>query len=237
MRSLAAVLALAAARAAPLELLNVSFRNALSPFLPPNASSTYDSTVCMNPMLVKAGGEWRLFYAGADNNLTHRIALATAPVDGPTPRDAVWTRRGVVVGTGAPGSFNSEWSVLPLVHRFGSTWHLYFTGRSKSCPYTNATGLQTFWGIGLATSSDGVHFTARPDPIILGNETRQWPHNFGIAGGGSIVEEVRGGVTVYRLYYTLAVGSSSPDVKVGNCRPTAYSRVPRNFVHTNGMPN
>jgi hypothetical protein len=39
------------------------------------------------------------------------------------------------------------------VHKFGGVWHLYFTGRSTACPYTNATGLQSFWGIGLATST------------------------------------------------------------------------------------
>ena len=119
--------------------------------------------------------------------------------------------------------------MLPLAHHFGSTWHLYFTGQSTSCPYTNKTGLQTFWGIGLATSSDGIHFTTKKDPIILGNETKAYPSNFGIAGGGSIVEEHRPAVltnhtegggdeeegrTAYRLYYTLAVGSTSPNVKV-----------------------
>jgi len=199
-----------------LGLLNVSFLNAPTPVLPPNRSSSFDSTVCMNPMLVQADGEWRLFYAGADNASTHRVALATAPVEGPTPADAVWTRRGVVVDTGAPGSFNSKWSVLPLVHKFGATWHLYFTGRSTECPYTNKTGLQTFWGIGLATSADGVHYEARREPVILGNATREYPDNFGVAGGGSIVEEPRGNGAppLYRMYYTLAVGSTSPDVKV-----------------------
>ena len=199
---------------AALSLLNVSFQNALAAALPPNRSSDFDSAVLMNPMLLQVEGSWRLFYAGADANYTHRIALATAPVNGATPRDATWTRRGVVVDHGAPGSFNSEWSVLPLVHKFGETWHLYFTGRSTTCPYTNKTGLQDFWGIGLATSTDGLHFTPRPDPIILGNATRAYPTNFGIAGGGSIVEEQRGGRLVYRMYYTLAVGSTSPDVKV-----------------------
>ena len=196
-------------------LLRVSFANAAVPTLPPNRSSAFDSAVCMNPNIVKAGNQWRLFYAGADANYTHRIALATAPVEGPTPMHAKWTRHGVVVDVGAPGSFNSIWSVLPLVHRFGDTWHLYFTGRSTACPYTNQSGLQTFWGIGLATSTDGVHFTPHKDPVILGNETRDFPNNFGIAGGGSIVEDVQPDSTVvYRQFYTLAVGHTDPDVKV-----------------------
>jgi hypothetical protein len=196
-------------------LLNVSFRNAPMPSLPPNVSSAFDSTVCMNPFILRVDDEWRLYYAGADNKSVHRIALATAPVKGPTPKDAQWVRRGVVLDHGAPDTFNSIWSVLPLVHKFGSTWHLYFTGRSTSCPYTNKTGLQTFWGVGLATSADGIHFTARKEPVMLGNETPQYPNNYGIAGGGSIVEDRQAdGSVLYRQYYTLAVGSTSPDVKV-----------------------
>jgi hypothetical protein len=169
----------------------------------------------MNPFILRVDTEWRLFYAGADNSSVHRIVLATAPVKGPTPKDAQWVRRGIVVDHGTPGTFNSIWSVLPLVHKFGSTWHLYFTGRSTSCPFTNKTGLQSFWGIGLATSTDGIHFTARKDPVMLGNETREYPKNYGIAGGGSIIEDHQmDGTVLYRQYYTLAVGSTSPDVKV-----------------------
>jgi hypothetical protein len=78
----------------------------------------------MNPNIVRVGDEWRLCYAGADNRSIHRIALATAPVRGPTPLGATWTRRGVVVDHGEPGTFNSVWSVLPLVHKFGDTWHM-----------------------------------------------------------------------------------------------------------------
>ena len=195
-------------------LLSLSFKNAASPFLPPNRSSTYDSSVCMNPNIVQVDDEWRLYYAGADHRSIHRIALATAPVTAPTPANAVWSRRGVVLGNGEPGSFNSDWSVLPMVKKIGAVWHLYFTGRSSSgCPYTNRTGLQSFWGIGLATSTDGLHFKLYSrDPIILGNATKEYPDNYGIAGGGSLIEDtVHGG---YRLYYTLAVGSTSHDVKV-----------------------
>ena len=108
--TLVALKSLAAAAPPQLKLLNVSFENALHPFLPPNSSSAYDSTVCMNPMIVKVDEEWRLYYAGADNSSKHRIALATAPVTGPTPLNAQWTRRGVVIDHGEPGSFNSEWS-------------------------------------------------------------------------------------------------------------------------------
>jgi hypothetical protein len=202
----------------PLPLLNTSFTNAPHAILRPNRTSNFDSTVLMNPNIVRVGNQWRLFYAGADNKSTHRIALATAPVEGPTPINASWTRRGVVVDVGKPHSFNSRWSVLPLCHKFGDKWHLYFSGRSDSCPYgkgSNRTGLQLFWGIGLATSDDGIHFVPRANPVIMGNETAEYPDNFGVAGGGSIIEDLQpDGSVVYRQFYTLAVGHTDPDIHV-----------------------
>lgn len=122
------------------------------------------------------------------------------------------------MGVGPPGSFNDRWSVLPLLHRVGPLWHLYFSGQSsRQCPFskTNQTGLQMFWGIGVATSTDGVVFTPRPTPVIYGNETAEYPENWGVAGGGSIIEDVDfNGRVSYRQYYTLAVGHTSPDIKV-----------------------
>lgn len=117
---IAAAAALAAATAGGLAvtpaqqppLLGLHFVNAPAPILPPIRNSTFDSTVCMNPYVIKVGAEWRLYYAGADTNGTHRICLATSPVT-PTgaalPQvDANWTRHGVILGTGVEGSFNSE---------------------------------------------------------------------------------------------------------------------------------
>ena len=222
----------------PPPLLALSFKNAAAPTLPPVKNSTYDSTVCMNPFLTLSddGKEWRLYYAGADNERTHRIALATAPVvqGTRTPRGATWTRQGVVLNNGTVGSFNSIWSVLPLVHKFGNVWHMYFTGRSTSCPYTNATGvLQTFWGIGLATSHDGIHFTQRADPVMLGNETKEYPHNYGVAGGGTIIEDAQGdGSVIYRQYYTLAVGGS-PGVTEGQRKLCAVAHSKDGVVWSN----
>ena len=120
------------------KLLDVQFRNAAEPFLPPVEGSAYDSTVCMNPFLTQVGDEWRLYYAGADSSSVHRIALATAPVapGSTTPGvGAKWTRKGVVLNNGEAGSFNSLWSVLPLVHKFGNVWHMYVGNRNR--PYRN----------------------------------------------------------------------------------------------------
>lgn len=64
------------------------------------------------------------------------------------------------------------------------------------------------------------------DPVIYGNETKEYPQNFGIAGGGTILEdEQHDGSIIYRQYYTLAIGGS-PGVPVGQRKlcAVAHSR-------------
>ena len=179
-------------------------RDTANPILPPGDPGTHDATRCMNPWAIIVDDELRLYYSGGDDNGNQRICLATAPADRPTEL----TRQGVVLELGQPGCFDSLWCVLPLVRKFGDTWHLYYTGRDDS-----PTGLQSFWGIGLATSSDGLTFERQSSfPIITGNQTARFPDNKGIAGGGTIVEDTRtDGSTTYRLYYTLATGTPDPD--------------------------
>ncbi|MEE2753730.1 MAG: hypothetical protein VX910_07080, partial [Candidatus Latescibacterota bacterium] len=109
-------------------------------------------------------------------------------------------------------NFDSRWCVLPLVKKFGDLWHLYYTGRDDS-----PTGLQSFWGMGLATSDDGIHFKKySPFPIITGNQTERFSMNKGIAGGGTIIEDKNTNETTnYRMYYTLATGTPDPnDIRV-----------------------
>ena len=100
--------------------------------------------------------------------------------------------------------------MLPLVYRFGNSWHLYWSGRKKNL----SGGLQAFPGIGLATSTDGIHFNKYSDkPVITGDQTIEFPNNRGIAGGGTILEdEASDGTVIYRQYYTLAVGKTNSNM-------------------------
>jgi hypothetical protein len=161
----------------------------------------------MNPFVLRDGETYHLFYAGADADGHRRICRATAPVADITQ----WTRHGVVLDLGAPGTFCANWCVVPLVHKFGDRWHLYFSGNSGG-----PGGLQAFPGIGLAVSDDGLHFTHyRDTPIITGDQTADFPNNRGIAGGGTILEDRQADGTLrYRMYYTLAVGTPSTDMRV-----------------------
>lgn len=182
-------------------------RDPNNPVLPPIASLKNECTCCMNPYVVRADSNYRLFYAGADKDGHRRICMATAPVNDPT----CWTRYGIVMDLGEQGKFDASWCVLPLVHRFRHRWHLYWSGFEGS-----NRGLQSFPGIGLAFSDDGIHFERySDDAVITGDQTPDFPRNRGVAGGGTIIEDVLpDGSIRYRMYYTLATGATNSDVHV-----------------------
>jgi predicted GH43/DUF377 family glycosyl hydrolase len=176
-------------------------RDPRNPIFPPNPENAYDATCCMNPCVVRVGDELRLYYAGGDREGHRRICLATAPVEAPTR----FTQHGVIVDLGAPGSFNAHWCVLPNVIQINGKWHLYFSGHEGT-----KHGLQSFPGIGLAISDDGCHFEIYSDaPVVTGDQTAEYPRNRGIAGGSVIAVG-----SIYRMYYTLAVGTPDADVRV-----------------------
>ena len=182
-------------------------RDPANPVVAPDPSLPEESTRCMNPFVIRVDDTYRLFYSGGDPDGHQRICVAMASVDRPTD----WKRHGVVLDLGEPEAFDANWCVLPCLHRFGDRLHLYYTGNDGT-----AKGLQSFRGIGLAVSEDGVHFERRSsEPVITGDQVSEYPENRGIAGGGTILEDrlVDGSVR-YRMYYTLAVGVPSDDVRV-----------------------
>ena len=180
-------------------------RDPRNPVLRPGSED--DCSRCMNPFALRVGDQLRLYYSGGDARGCQRLCLATSPVGRPTE----FTRQGAILGLGADGAFDAHWCVLPCVHRFGDRWHLYYSGHEGS-----DLGLQSFPGIGLAVSEDGLHFERHStQPLITGDRTPQFPSNRGIAGGGTILQDrLPDGTTRYRMYYTLAVGTRSDDVRI-----------------------
>ncbi len=161
----------------------------------------------MNPFVVQVGNEYRMYYSGGDAQGHHRICLATSSIDRPTE----FKRHGVVLGLGGNGAFDAHWLALPCVHRFGDRWHLYYSGHEGT-----DLGLQSFPGIGLAVSDDGIHFERHSsEPVITGDQTVEFPNNRGVAGGGTVLEDAMPNGTVrYRMYYTLSIGKKNPDVRI-----------------------
>ncbi len=78
----------------------------------------------MNPFVVNAGGEYRLYYSGGDADNTQRLCLATTDADRPSQ----FNRHGVILDVGAPHAFDAHWCVLPCLHHIGGKWHLYYCG-------------------------------------------------------------------------------------------------------------
>jgi predicted GH43/DUF377 family glycosyl hydrolase len=181
-----------------------------NPVLPPGGGD-FDVSCCMNPYVLRMGDEYYLFYAGGDREQTRRICLATAPVSDVTK----WQRHGPLFDVGGKGAFDETWCVIPCVHRIGGKWHLYYTGRSSG-----PGGLQAFNGIGLAVSDDLKTWKKHgTEPILKGDGFPDWPDNKGIAGAGRVLELPQAdGRTLYRMYYTLATGSSSKDLFVDQAK-------------------
>jgi predicted GH43/DUF377 family glycosyl hydrolase len=190
-----------------------------NPILAPDPASEIDNCSCMNPFVIRVDDEYRLFYSGGSDKRTYqRICLATSTIDDPL----CFERRGVVLDIGLPGSFNSRWCVLPYVKRFGSKWHLYYSGMDDQ-----RRGLPSFRGIGLALSNDGLHFEPLSiEPIITGDQTPDFPHNKGIAGGGLILEDtLPDGRVLYRMYYTITNGTGNLDLSLpDDLKRTAHEK-------------
>lgn len=183
-------------------------RHAANPVFPPG-DNDFDNEACMNPFVLRVGDEYWMYYAGGAN-LGRRICLAIAPVDDVT----TWRRLGPLFENGTGAAFDSFWCVLPCVHRIGNKWHMYYSGRDHT-----SNGLQSFWGIGLATSDDLLHWTKySPEPILLGDGIAEATGNKGIAGGGRIVEFQDGARVLYRMFYTLAIGTNNPDLLVDQAK-------------------
>jgi hypothetical protein len=191
-------------------------RDPRNPVLPPGPAD-FDVKACMNPFVVRNGEEYYLFYAGGGKDGKRRICLAVCPVDNPS----AWQRLGPIFDVGTGEDFDASWCVLPLVHRFGDKWHLYYTGRNPKL----GKGLQCFTGIGLATSTDLRNWTkSSTEPVLRGDGFPQWPDNTGVAGGGSLVEIPQpDGRILYRLYYTLPTGAASPDVKIDQAKQSVVA--------------
>ncbi len=191
-------------------------RSQWNPILPPG-DDWFDVSCCMNPFVVKHDDDYWMYYAGGDADGRKRICLAIAHKDNLTN----WQRRGPLFEPGGKDTFDERWCVLPTVHKFGDTWHLYYTGRSAK----QGAGLQSFWGMGLAQSKDGQHWERYSDePLLSGTFFPQFPQNKAIAGGGPIIEIPQpDGRILYRMYYTLPTGTPSDDILVDQAKRAVVS--------------
>ncbi|AXI03766.1 glycoside hydrolase family 130 protein [Aquirhabdus parva] len=121
-------------------------------------SMHFISTVTIN------GTIWA-YYIKGDGNGKMGVGLAKS-TDGVTFAD-----QGVVLQAGAAGAWDDRMASFPGIWYDNGTFYLVYEGAGQS---TSSPG-----DIGLATSSDGVHFTKNSTPILYHNQTGWEAANIG----------------------------------------------------------
>ncbi|HEX5129361.1 MAG TPA: hypothetical protein VFV90_06425 [Usitatibacter sp.] len=174
-----------------------------------------------DPTVIKEGDVYRMWLSGGDPSDMSRIKVeiyhATSS-DGlkwkidPQP----------VVRVGAPGTWDDLRIETPSVVKVGATYHLYYTGM-------NAEGVKNSTSsVGHATSTDGIHWTKDPVPVVVAQgDSQRW--GFRGAGEPGAVYDPRTG-TIY-LYY-LGMRMSADGKENGHIGVLlARSRDGRKFTH------
>jgi predicted GH43/DUF377 family glycosyl hydrolase len=110
--------------------------------LGPLAGSAGETAAVQSPSVVRTPSGFRMYYAGTSDFSSTRIFMASSP-DGTT-----WTRQGIVLDLGAPGSGEEQSVGYPDVVYNGSQYTMWYSGSSGS-------GYSIF----LATSADGMNWT------------------------------------------------------------------------------
>lgn len=117
-----------------------------------------------DPSVLKHDGLYWMYYTRAAGELLDTIHLATSK-DGVT-----WEEKGEVLGPGEKGSFDSLHVARPSVLFDEGLFKLWYDGRKDLPPGTNIKGLPTSPDsqrfVGYATSTDGIHFQRRPEPVF-----------------------------------------------------------------------
>lgn len=120
------------------------------------ASGAWDDNLIHHPVVIKHNGTYYLFYSGvqAPSGLRHQIGLATSP-DGIT-----WTKEATnpVIPYGSVGSWDQTYVRPSNPVLIYGVWYMWYWGNDSNV--TNA--------IGLATSTDLVHWTKQGRVLELG---------------------------------------------------------------------
>ncbi len=176
---------------------------------------SWDTTLG-NPHVLYDGGVYRMWYAG-NGPLAIRIGYATSPDGVSWTRAAPWP---VFNGTMA-------WDLAavstPAVVQVGSNFLLYFSGHSGTYSYS----------MGLATSTDGMHWTEDPGNPLL---TPHLPWESYRVHPSGVIADASG----FKLYYTGASGvGGEHDTAIGYATSfdgRTWTEDPSNPILTWGPP-
>lgn len=101
------------------------------------------------------GREWKMWYAGSDNVTTSIIYAYSS--DGIS-----WTKYGIVLNAGAPGTWSSHGAVPGSIYKDGSTYYLFVGGMSFTGPVRHWTG-----GVYTFTDPEGVYTAEASNPTLM----------------------------------------------------------------------
>jgi hypothetical protein len=124
-----------------------------NPVLAPSTSS-WDNGLIASPSVIKVGDTYMMYYEGQDKTTyTWHIGLATS-TDGVT-----WTKSASnpVLSPGASDKWDEFEVRYPSVHYDGSTYRMWYWGRSD---------IDDIARIGLATSTNGIAWTKYASPVL-----------------------------------------------------------------------
>jgi Beta-fructosidases (levanase/invertase) len=168
--------------ASSLDGYNWSYRDTI-PSLSPGASS-WEAYEVDPGAVIKDQNGYKMYYSGESNNGVWAIGLATSP-DGRN-----WTKVDGPILTGTSGW---EYSIsVSDVIKIGSAYYLYYNAVTSSYYYAAS--------IGLAVSTDGIHFTKYAGNPVL-TKSQGWEGN-GVDCGTVIYDE-----GVYKMVYQNIFGS------------------------------
>ena len=127
------------------------------------------------PTALLDGGQYRIWWCSqlpgvgvpGDDVLT----ASAGSLNGPYPE-------GVAVLHGSGDGFDAVHTCDPSVIRVNGIYYMYYTGAAADAPFGNA--------IGLATSSDGVHWDRKPGPVVTPSMDTKRANTYG-AGQPSVL--------------------------------------------------
>jgi predicted GH43/DUF377 family glycosyl hydrolase len=132
----------------------ISWTKHPNPVMEPGSAEWESGSVGVGTVLLVDGG-YKMWYVAADNTV---IAATNTNIGYATSTDGItWQRdtlNNPVLTTGAPGQWDDAFLKTPNVIIIDSTHYMFYTGSR------NNVGKE----IGLATSSDGIHWTKYNDP-------------------------------------------------------------------------
>ncbi len=152
------------------------------------SGGSWDSTTLRDPILLmneegkveKVNGQYVLYYTGGFGYLEYRIGRAVS-------EDGVhWTKNpsdSAVLSVGSAGSWDEKYVAMgtaikmnPVPPEAGDQYRLYYSGRDDAGNF----------GLGLATSSDGINFTKHSgNPLVTGDK---WNTDNGALGVAYVVK-------------------------------------------------